>query len=89
MRFSPIYLFLVLIWLLSCQTDPQYDQTARLKVIYDTDMGNDTDDILGLIMLHNYSDLGMVDLLGVGSSKDHPYSARYIDLLNTWYQHPD
>jgi hypothetical protein len=40
-------------------------------------------------MLHNYADLGMVNLLGVGTSKDHPYSARYIDLLNTWYKHGD
>jgi inosine-uridine nucleoside N-ribohydrolase len=61
----------------------------KIRVIYDTDMGNDTDDILGLIMLHNYVDMGMVDLIGVCSSKEHPYSARYIDLLNTWYKHPD
>jgi inosine-uridine nucleoside N-ribohydrolase len=86
---SRIYLFFVLICLVSCQPETPESQTATLKVIYDTDMGNDTDDILGLIMLHNYADLGMVDLLGVGTSKDHPYSVRYIDLLNTWYQHPD
>jgi len=30
-----------------------------------------------------------VDMIGVVSCKDNPYSAMYIDLLNTWYGHPD
>lgn len=89
MRVPWLYLFLMVTILLSCHPNDQDSDGTALKLIYDTDMGNDTDDILGLIMLHNYVDLGMVDLLGVGTSKDHPYSARYIDLLNTWYQHPD
>ena len=73
--------------LFSCSIGPVNEEA--LRIIYDTDMGNDTDDILGLILLHNYMDLGMVDLLAVCSSKEHPYSARYIDLLNTWYNHPE
>ena len=83
----------LLIALLICGSAcaPQNNETdsKKIRVIYDTDMGNDTDDILGLIMLHNYVDMGLVDLMGVCSSKEHPYSARYIDLLNTWYKHPD
>ena len=75
--------------LLSCDRNHQLQDQKAIKIIYDTDMGNDTDDILALILLHNYVDLGMVDLLGVGTSKDHPYSAPYIDLVNTWYKHSD
>ncbi len=83
--------YIVLLWLLvlSCDRPESTLESKQIKVLYDTDMGNDTDDILGLIMLYNYMDLGMVELLGVGTSKDHPYSARYIDLLNTWYKHPE
>lgn len=73
----------------SCGQQEAEPGSGKIRVIYDTDMGNDTDDILGLIMLHNYVDMDMVDLIGVCSSKEHPYSARYIDLLNTWYKHPD
>lgn len=80
------YLLLLVFALVSCKRSREVQEAMVPQVIYDTDMGNDTDDILGLIMLHNYADLGMVKLLGVGTSKDHPYSARYIDLLNTWYK---
>ncbi len=83
------YLPILLLVLLSCKGNSSNSDGKVVHVIYDTDMGNDTDDILGLIMLHNYMDLGKVNLLGVGTSKDHPYSAQYIDLLNTWYKHGD
>jgi len=82
-----IFLLIPVFALFSCNRTSVVQEGKVPQVIYDTDMGNDTDDILGLIMLHNYMDLGLVNLLGVGSSKDHPYSARYIDLLNTWYKH--
>ena len=89
MKASWIYIALLLPLLFSCNFPQQETDKKAVRIIYDTDMGNDTDDILALILLHNYVDLGMVDLLGVGTSKDHPYSAPYIDLLNTWYKHPD
>ena len=84
-----LYSLVMLMLTMSCSRLEGDRGAERIRVIYDTDMGNDTDDILGLIMLHRYTDLGMVDLIGVCSSKEHPYSARYIDLLNTWYRHPD
>jgi inosine-uridine nucleoside N-ribohydrolase len=89
MRIGLKYLLVLGLVLLSCNRNSLDREEELVNVIYDTDMGNDTDDILGLILLHNYTDLGMVNLLGVGTSKDHSYSARYIDLLNTWYQHGD
>lgn len=89
MKMDLKYLLVLGLILFSCNRIGLVREGELVNVIYDNDMGNDTDDILGLIMLHNYADLGMVNLLGVGTSKDHPYSARYIDLLNTWYKHGD
>ena len=89
MRIVLINILVLGLVLYSCNPSDNVFDGDVVHVIYDNDMGNDTDDILGLIMLHNYADLGMVNLLGVGTSKDHPYSARYIDLLNTWYKHGD
>ncbi|MCP4310478.1 MAG: nucleoside hydrolase [Bacteroidetes bacterium] len=86
MRLLVVALMLIFLQV-SCETGTVNEESVR--IIYDTDMGNDTDDILGLIMLHSYVDKGMVDLMAVCSSKEHPYSVRYIDLLNTWYQHPE
>lgn len=60
-----------------------------VKMIFDTDMGNDIDDAMALVMIHNLAKRGAVDLLAVTSTKDHPLSAAYIDALNTYYGFPD
>lgn len=59
------------------------------KVIFDTDMGNDIDDALALDMLYKYMDAGKVDLLAVMLNKEGEGSARYVDMMNTWYGYPD
>lgn len=60
-----------------------------VKLIFETDMGNDVDDAVALDMIHKYIDDGMVDLLAVCLNKQDPGTAEYIDLFNTWYGHPD
>ena len=60
-----------------------------VKLIFDTDMGNDIDDAQALAMIHALQDRGAVELLAVTSTKDHPLSAAYIDALNTFYGRPD
>jgi inosine-uridine nucleoside N-ribohydrolase len=62
---------------------------SKLKVIFETDMGNDVDDALALDMLYKYMDAGDIDLLGIMSNKESKYSAEYIDIMNTWYGYPE
>lgn len=64
-------------------------QAEPVKLIFDTDMGNDIDDAMALAMILQLQRRGAVDLLAVTSTKDHPKSASYIDALNTWYGFPD
>lgn len=64
-------------------------QKAPVKMIFDTDMGNDIDDAMALAMIHQLARRGAVELLAVTSTKDHPKSVAYIDALNTWYGFPD
>lgn len=64
-------------------------EEAPMAVIFETDMGNDVDDALALTMLYNYVDQGKVDLLGVMLNKEGAASADFIDILNTYYGHPD
>jgi inosine-uridine nucleoside N-ribohydrolase len=68
--------------------DPEKESPA-VRVIFETDMGNDIDDALALDMLYKYADQGKVELLAVNSNKDNDYSVRYIDILNTWYGYPE
>lgn len=50
-------------------------------VIFDTDLGNDIDDVLALQMLFNYSHEGLIDLKGITISKCNPHSVEVIDGL--------
>ena len=69
-----------LLILFSCKSREK-TSAGSLKVIFETDMGNDIDDALALDMLYKYSDLGKINLLGVSSNKDDRYSAEFIDVL--------
>lgn len=60
-----------------------------VKLVFDTDMGNDIDDAMALGMIHALQRRGACELLAVTSTKDHPKSAAYIDALNTLYGRPD
>lgn len=63
--------------------------TKPVPIIFDTDMGNDIDDAMALAMIHNLEKRGFCKLLAVTSTKDHPKSAAFIDMLNTFYGNPD
>lgn len=56
-----------------------------LHVIFDTDMGNDVDDALALAMLHAFASRGEVNLLAVTVSKDNPWAAEYVRMVNEYY----
>ena len=60
-----------------------------VSIIFDTDMGNDSDDALAHAMLHTLADEGKVNLLAIGSSKDNKWVAPFLDLVNTFYGRPD
>src|ERR1035437_7930709 len=53
-----------------------------IPVIFDTDMGNDVDDALALAMLHALESRGECRLLGVTVTKDNPWAAVDVDLVD-------
>ncbi|HEV8041238.1 MAG TPA: nucleoside hydrolase [Bryobacteraceae bacterium] len=57
-----------------------------VRVIFDTDMGNDVDDALALGILHALETRGEAKLLAVTITKDNPYAATFVDLENTFYR---
>lgn len=65
------------------------DKEAPMKVIFETDMGNDVDDALALDMLMKYVDNGQIELLGISSNKRNEGSTEYIDIMTNWYGHPE
>jgi inosine-uridine nucleoside N-ribohydrolase len=58
-------------------------------VIFDTDMGPDIDDALGLAMLHAYQKAGKIELAAVTISRNSEAAAKYTDALNHFYGRPN
>src|SRR5258708_35515307 len=58
-------------------------------VIFDTDMGNDVDDALALAMLHALESRGECRIIAVTITKDNPWAAVYVDLVNSFYGRAD
>lgn len=82
-------LILVIVALYSCnqQTDTSNDP---IKVILDTDMGSDCDDVGALAILHEYAKQGKVEILAVVySSGAVPYGAGIVDAINRYYGHDE
>jgi inosine-uridine nucleoside N-ribohydrolase len=56
-----------------------------VPVIFDTDMGNDVDDVLAQAMLHALESRGECKLLAVTVSKDNQLAAAFVDAINRFY----
>jgi Inosine-uridine preferring nucleoside hydrolase len=59
------------------------------RVILDTDLSSDVDDVGSVAVLHALADLGEVEILGMGISFNDAFSAPCLDALNTYYGRPD
>ena len=59
-----------------------------VRVIFDTDIGNDVDDALALAILHGLESRGEAKILAVTITKDNKYAASFIDCVNTFYGRP-
>ena len=56
-----------------------------VRLIFDTDIGNDVDDVLALGMIHSLQSRGACRLLGVTISKDSDLAGPFVDAVNTFY----
>jgi inosine-uridine nucleoside N-ribohydrolase len=66
-------------------------QTANspIRLIFDTDIGNDVDDVMALAMIHALQSRGECELLGVSITKDNQYAAPLVQAINTFYGRPE
>ncbi len=60
-----------------------------LRVIFDTDIGNDVDDAIALAMLHALETRGEARILAVTITKDNAWAAPFVDIVNTFYGRPN
>src|SRR5690242_6407814 len=88
-RLSP---FLTLVVAIPCFSATAVEITtfnAPVNVIFDTDMCLDPDDAMALAIVHALHNRHEVNLVAVTVSLDESWCAPYVDVLNTFYGHPD
>ena len=56
-----------------------------VRLIFDTDMGNDIDDALALGVIHALQKRKECELLAVTITKDNEFAAPFVNLVNTFY----
>ncbi len=62
---------------------------AQPKIIFDTDIGGDADDLGALAMLHNYIKSGDCELLAIMNWGTDEFAVPAIDAINRFYLHPE
>ena len=60
-----------------------------IPLIFDTDLGNDCDDVLAMGVIHSLQSRGECELLAVTITKDHELAAPFADAVNTFYGRGD
>ncbi|MDO5567164.1 MAG: nucleoside hydrolase, partial [Planctomycetia bacterium] len=79
-------------FIFSCLTSGQVSaaQTGQpVRIIFDTDLGNDIDDTLALALIHNLQTRGELELLAVTMTKDNVNAERFVKMINAYYGRPD
>lgn len=62
---------------------------AQPRIIFDTDIGSDADDLGALAMLHNYVKRGHCELLAIGIWSTDENAVPAVDAINRFYHHPN
>ncbi len=89
MKTNVIFLFGTMLMCAACSTQPN-DQvrlsvTQTPKIIFDTDMGPDYDDVGAIAVLHALADSGECEILATVASDAHPSIAPTIEVLNRYF----
>jgi inosine-uridine nucleoside N-ribohydrolase len=61
---------------------------APVRIIFDTDIGNDVDDVLALCLLHALQCRGECELLAVTITKPDELAGPFVDAIDTFYGRP-
>ena len=59
-----------------------------VKIIFDTDLGPDYDDVGALAFLHSMADSGKAEILATISSNRHELVAPSIEIINSYFNRP-
>ncbi len=79
----------IILLISGCTNKPKENIKQPVKIILDTDLGPDYDDVGALAFLHAMADSGKVEILATVSSNKQELVAPSIDVINTYFGRPD
>ncbi|MFZ2338560.1 MAG: nucleoside hydrolase [Bacteroidales bacterium] len=88
MRSLVYILSLLILTIAGCSGRTQKNGRQAVKIIFDTDLGPDYDDVGALAFLHAMADSGKAEILATVSSNRHELVVPSIDVINTWFNRP-
>jgi inosine-uridine nucleoside N-ribohydrolase len=84
---KPFLLLVAFIFLaFACTTNKQSE--GPVKIIFDTDLGPDYDDVGALAFLHAMADSGKAEILATVASNKHELVVPSIEVINTYFGRP-
>jgi purine nucleosidase len=75
----------VILTVVGLTATPRAHADEPVRLIFDTDICGDCDDVLALGMIHSLQSRGHCRLLAVTISVDHEQAAPFVDAVNTFY----
>ncbi len=84
--------FILLLTALSVGVQPVHAQNntpPKARVILDSDMSSDHDDVGDIAVLHGLASLGEIEIIGMMVSSKNYGTAQFMDAVNTWYGKPN
>jgi len=88
MKKTAYLLLFAIIAIAGCRQNTGQEKTKPVKIIFDTDLGPDYDDVGALAFLHAMADSGKVELLATLASNKNELVAPSIDVINTYFDRP-
>jgi pyrimidine-specific ribonucleoside hydrolase len=85
MKTSVFWIAASLFILIGCTNRSDEKRPERVRIIFDTDLGPDYDDVGALAILHAMADSGKVEILATVSSNKNDLVAPSINVLNTYF----
>ncbi len=83
-------IILCAIWTLAiCAVVAEPPNPAPVKIIFDTDIGNDVDDVLALAVLHALQSRGECELIAVTITKPDEAAGPFVDAMDSFYGRPN
>ena len=80
-----LYLTLIILLAFSSCVNQSKTNDKKIKIIFDTDLGPDYDDVGALAFLHAMADSGKVEILATVSSNKNELVAPSINVINTYF----